>query len=169
MIRGQIELSDELFRALTKLPDEMIEWLRQEQNQLRTLPEFIHYEDLESSVFPSADTGTLLYVGFDIFIKDTDWYSLRGGRSYAVGSPIPSGFTAIDYTAQPVGTVRTLVNVSGATVNNGATLNATQVRGARIQAGGMTPDAVPTVPAGSVWYSFVKLSNNEAGDFVRVS
>lgn len=171
MIRGQIELSDDLFRSLTKLPEEMIEWLRQAQEQLRTIPAVIHYQDLTVPTFPEADDYTLLYMGFDVYLKDTEWYSLRGGVSHSVGDTLPSAFepVVIDYTAMPIGTTRTLYNNSGAIINAGATASSSVLRSVRIQAAGMVSDVSLALPAGSNWYSFAKLSAGEAGDFVRVS
>lgn len=169
MIRGQIALPDEYFEAFAQILVEAPEWLLQAQNQLVSMPEFIHVDDLDTTDFQEADDGVLLYLGFDIFIKDTDWYSLRGGKDYSVGDTIPSSFETIDYTTQPVGMTRVLYNNTGATINAGDTVPNTGLRNVRIQAGGSVSDIGILPPSGSQWYSFTKLSAGEAGEFVRVS
>ena len=172
MIRGQIELPDTYFDAFFELLAEAPEWLLQAQNQLISLPEFIHFDDIDSGNFPEAGDGVLFYLGFDVFIKDTDWYSLRGGKSFSVGDAIPSAFTPeppVDYTTQPVGMTRVLYNNTGATINAGDTVPNTGLRNVRIQAAGSVSDVGVLPPSGSQWYSFAKLSAGEAGEFVRVS
>ena len=172
MIRGQIQLPDEVFRSLTGFGPEMVDWLRLAQEQLISLPEVIHYEDLESETFPDSDEYTVIYLGFDIYLKDTDWHSLRGGKSFSVGDAIPSAFTPeppVDYTTQPVGMTRVLYNNTGAVINAGDTVPNTGLRNVRIQAAGSASDVGILPPSGSQWYSFAKLSAGEAGEFVRVS
>lgn len=169
MIRGQISIPEDDFEAFKSILNAAPEWLRQAQEQLVSLPPFIHYKDLETTTFPDSDDSTVLYLPFDMFIKDGDWHSLRGGKSYAVGDAIPSAFETIDYTEQPIGMTRVLYNNTGATIVSGDIVAGSGLRGVKIQATGSDIDVGSLTPAGSQWYAFVKLSAGEAGDFVRVA
>lgn len=172
MIRGQIQLPDEAFRLLTGFGPEMVDWLRLAQHQLISLPEVIHFEDLEGTTFPDSDEYTAIYLGFDIYLKDTDWHSLRGGQAFSVGDAIPSSFTPVppvDYTTTPIGTTRVLFNNTGAAINSGTTVPSTGLQGVRMQSTGIISDPTGNPSIGTSWYSFAKISNGEAGDFIRVA
>lgn len=170
MIRGQIQLPDDRFRDLTGFSGEFIDWLREAQNQLVSLPEVLRTDDLDSLNFPNGEGFQIVVTTLDVYIHDQlagDWASLRYGITYNYGDAIPTtAYIPPTPSDHPIGSVRVIHNNTGATINQGSSYSS----GLRLAVFDATG---PKSTAGDVisgtWRSLSKFSNLEAGSMIKES
>ena len=170
MIRGQIQLPDDRFRDLTGFSNEFIDWLREAQNQLVSLPEVLRTDDLDSSNFPNGEDYQVIATTLDVYIHDqvsSNWASLRYGITYNYGDAIPTtAYVPPALPDHPIGSVRVIHNNTGTTIIKGSSYSS-GLRLAVFDATG--PKSSPADAISGTWRALSKFSSLEAGSMIKES